>query len=108
MGRRRGVKRKLPAIKVLPFNSSSSSSTYSKRTIALTTPDVVNADRNDSEDDDFVEPVSVQPLILHINDGNEIDDEEDFEDDQGGLSQYRKKQQRAAGKTFGCNATGIC
>ncbi len=38
----------------------------------------------------------MQPLILHINNGNEGDDEEDFEDDQGELSQYRKKQHHDA------------
>ncbi|CAB4029372.1 Hypothetical predicted protein [Paramuricea clavata] len=94
MGRRRNVKRSLPYKEVVSFESSS---TFSKRRITLTTPDVVQpVEGSGSKDDDFIEEHAMQPLAMDIIDGNEGDDEDDSEDDQAEVSCYKKRQQRAA------------
>ena len=80
MRRRRNVKRNLPSMEVVSFEGSS---TFSKRRITLTTPDVVQpVEGSGSKDDDLIEEHTMQPLIMDIIDGNEGDDEDDSEDDQ--------------------------
>ena len=94
MGRRRNVKRNLPSMEVVSFEGSS---TFSKRRITLTTPDVVQpVEGSGSKDDDLIEEHTMQPLAMDIIDGNEGDDEDDSEDDQAEVSCYKKRQQRAA------------
>jgi hypothetical protein len=77
--------------------SFESSSTFSKRRITLTMPDVVQpVEGSGSKDDDLIEEHTMQPLAMNIIDGNEGDDEDDSEDDQAEVSCYKKRQQCTA------------
>lgn len=108
MGRRRNVKRSLPMIEVVSFESSSTSSANSiskttKRKCRLTTPDVVepiHGSDSSSGNEDFMDDTSMQGLARVVDgndDGNEGDDEEDLEAENANVtSEYRRKQQRSA------------
>jgi hypothetical protein len=73
------------------------SSTFSKRRITLTTPDVVQPVEGSGSKDDLMEEHTMQPLAMDVIDGNEGDDEDDSEDDQAEVSCYKKRQRAAQG-----------
>ena len=96
MRRRRNVKRSLPGLEIVSFDGSGKSS---KRKLTVTTPDVVRQVETNElpvQDKDLTEEQPLQPHIVDMNDGNEGDDEGDSANELEDVTNYRKRQQRAA------------
>ena len=96
MRRRRNVKRNLPGLEIVSFDGSGKSS---KRKLTVTTPDVVRQVETNElpvQDKDLTEEQPLQPHIVDMNNGNEGDDEGDSVNELEDVTNYRKRQQRAA------------
>ncbi|XP_028417790.1 uncharacterized protein LOC114542444 isoform X2 [Dendronephthya gigantea] len=96
MKRRRNLKRTLPAIEIVSFGRSS----VQRRKVTLTAPEIVDSNqrRQVGDDEETFRMDTENRETFAMNDGHEGDDEEESDDDQGEdeVTQYRKKQQRAA------------